>query len=289
MNPLCPKCGAQIFRPICDWCGELISQPSYTRTFTQSLKFHFYSYRKLFTVCAVAVVLIGVLSFVNRHQEKKQNENNNVNKPKFGVEESLSKPSVVSQFSEHPIVSRLSESKGVRSNSEAISSLDRDNQRIPNEPQERKQDNASNPSFTSRSLPNETILFRAAGRGSGKLIVKNGTALDAVIKLVDLTTDSVAGVFYICSRQTGELTGIKDGEYILLFTQGADWDSSLSVFTSNTEYSKFDRNIQFVTRTRFENDSEIVETSINQITLHKVVGGNVSTTSTTKSEFTKYR
>jgi len=141
----------------------------------------------------------------------------------------------------------------------------------------------------ARSLPNNEIIKSPEQKGRGKLIVRNGNSLDAIVKLIEPPTNRLIASLYVRSGQTAELTGIPDGSYQIIFAKGSDWNAETSTFTRDVGYIKFERIVEFITRTRPQGNSPVIEITIYKITLHSVPEGTATTTPISASEFNKYK
>jgi hypothetical protein len=139
-----------------------------------------------------------------------------------------------------------------------------------------------------RFLPNGTVITQSGTRGQGKLIIDNGSARDAVIKLIDPKMNRAIASVYVKAKNKAELTAIPDGSYELFVTQGSDWDSAVAKFTDSASYSKFDQVVDFATRTVDRGGLPIQETLIWNITLHPVAQGNTRSEEISQSQFDKY-
>jgi hypothetical protein len=82
------------------------------------------------------------------------------------------------------------------------------------------------PRLPPRTLPTGTELPSIPGRrGLGVLTVRNGTAHDAVVKLVEGgTTQQTRRARYVQAHDTLNIEAIAKGRYVLRFALGTDWD-----------------------------------------------------------------
>jgi len=120
--------------------------------------------------------------------------------------------------------------------------------------------------------------------GRGTLTIDNGTARDAVIKIVNEQTGLSMVEFYIWSRQTASVEHIPDGDFCVIFASGWDWNSTVGTFTRDKSFAKFDSPFDFVTTSRPQG----YEYSVFTLTLQPVVNGNVKMTDVGEEEFLKY-
>jgi hypothetical protein len=137
--------------------------------------------------------------------------------------------------------------------------------------------------------PNGKVLFQLKQKGVGQLTVKNGTAHDAVVKLINPRLNKVVASFYVRANQNAELKDIPNGSYNVVFGTGKYWSPSAARFTKQVSYSMFEKTFDFTTRTRQEGESRVTEYSVFEITLHPVVNGNVKTKNISEKDFQKYQ
>lgn len=116
----------------------------------------------------------------------------------------------------------------------------------------------------------------------GELLIKNGTSLDAVAKLISGGTSILT--VYIKANNSYTMTDISDGIYWLAFAQGLDWDSTTQKFRRNTQYSAFDETFDFTTA----EDSQYYHYPGFEVTLNPVVGGTAETSSVDPAQFNAY-
>ena len=124
--------------------------------------------------------------------------------------------------------------------------------------------------------------------GNGKLVIKNGTNDDAVVKLIRSSIDKSVYTAYIRAKSNHTITSISDGNYELLFMHGKDWDNANQTFLVNKSYSKFTDDFYFTTQEVEQYDGVYEEYSVYEITLHPVIGGTAKTTDISIGEFDKY-
>lgn len=112
----------------------------------------------------------------------------------------------------------------------------------------------------TRSLTNGTVLSEFSGLGSGTLTIDNGTAHDAVVKVVDERARHPVVVFYVCAGSTATIEHIPDGDFRVIFAVGTDWDSAARTFTRDKSFAKFDEQLAFVTSERPRGDDVYKDT-----------------------------
>lgn len=133
------------------------------------------------------------------------------------------------------------------------------------------------------SLANGTIIKRVPAylQGDGELTISNGTAYDAVAKLI---TNGASGTSvltaYVKAYSDYTMQNIGDGSYRLIFAQGTDWDSDTKTFTRDRSYSSFDDSFEFET-----SDTQYTTYSI---TLNAVEGGTAETSNVNEDQFDAY-
>ncbi len=99
--------------------------------------------------------------------------------------------------------------------------------------------------------------------GLGKLIIQNGTGLNAQVKVLNTSTHRVVSTVHVPSHKNRTITGIADGTYALAFWLGT---------ATNGFGKKFSNTLHFQTI----QTSQGVETTVYTVTLHAVVGGKCS-------------
>lgn len=115
----------------------------------------------------------------------------------------------------------------------------------------------------------------------------NSNASDAIVCLVNLSTGKTIRNEYIRAGSTYKMNNIPSGTYYLKVYYGNDWNPSLEnfcgtkgAFESDTHFSKSDRYSDYIT---VENNDYSYTTGT--ITLYSVANGNMSTQSTSESDF----
>lgn len=142
---------------------------------------------------------------------------------------------------------------------------------------------------TYTSLPTGTKIGSYYTReGQGQLKIDNGTNLDAVVKLVNLSTNRSIYSVYIKSKDIYWIKNIPNGRYKLLFSLGKDWDSESKKFLQFRTFSKFQDNLNFVTRETISQDRILTEYTVFEVTLHPIPGGKAKTEDISEAEFDLY-
>lgn len=127
-----------------------------------------------------------------------------------------------------------------------------------------------------RSLPNGTFIHRLDIMGTGVLEIENGTARDAVLKIVDMLSDRAICSFYVSHNHSFRETQMPDRTCRLIFALGVDWDKVAGRFMGEQSFAEFDQNLDFSAYSEY------------RLTLHKVVSGNAKTHQLKEADFLKY-
>jgi hypothetical protein len=140
------------------------------------------------------------------------------------------------------------------------------------------------------SLPSGTIFSKNSYylNGLGKLQIKNGTSLDAIVKLVNTTINKSVFTVYIKANSTYTIDKVKDGNYKLFFNLGNDWDTEVKAFAVNSGYEVFEDLFDFTTREYEEGDYIRTKYSTFEVTLNPVIGGTAETENVNVAEFANY-
>ena len=125
--------------------------------------------------------------------------------------------------------------------------------------------------------PNTGVLVNNIGSpGWGELIVDNGSNLDHMVLLTDLN-DNVIGAAYVRMDDTYTFAGVPDGDYLVYFVSGSNWNEQEKMFDEVSSYSQFEDSLDFYT-----DNNQAVTWSI---TLHTVAGGNAETSRVNANDF----
>jgi len=136
-----------------------------------------------------------------------------------------------------------------------------------------------------RRLANGTIISGQPLKGNGRLTIDNGTPRDAIIKIVDSQTGHALEAFYIQGRNQVSIGQIPDGEIMIYFASGIDFDRTHGGFTCEKAFSRFVDTLPFTTSlTKTEAGTQMESTTFT-ITLHPVVNGTAKTNSVDQVEF----
>jgi len=125
------------------------------------------------------------------------------------------------------------------------------------------------------SLPTGKWLVRPRGiTGAGVLRIENGSGLDAVVKLVTAGSPrTTIWMMYVRADDHKSVSAIGDGNYLLRFALGLDWDADTKKFRKSRAYYQAGKQLNF-----FEmpptSESE-GKYSVIDITLNTVFSGNL--------------
>jgi hypothetical protein len=152
-------------------------------------------------------------------------------------------------------------------------------------PAERTSEKAPEPD----SRPTEFVSLATGTRvqqdvrtdGHGEFNVDNGTDDDAVVSLVDYSSNQSVRCFFVQAHTSAHVQRISQGNYTLAFTTGLDWNAAEFSFGWHPSYSEFEHTFEFKER----RDSEGVNYKSISITLHAVPTGSVRTRPITRQEF----
>jgi hypothetical protein len=129
---------------------------------------------------------------------------------------------------------------------------------------------------------NGAVLTKGAkASGWGRLSIINDLDKDAIAKLVDTVSGKTYREVYIRSRSKHLITGIRPGDYYLLFSTGRDFAPSIGKFQTGPEYSKFDSTLNFAeSRNQYG-----VGFRQYEVTLNPVAYGTATTSKISEGEF----
>ncbi len=95
---------------------------------------------------------------------------------------------------------------------------------------------------------NSTLLVKKANGGSGKLTLVNNYEQDAVFILASAKDPKTPLLsVYVRGKSKANNVKIKDGDYIVFYSLGADFDTASRRFTKNAIYSRFTDPINYKT------------------------------------------
>lgn len=122
--------------------------------------------------------------------------------------------------------------------------------------------------------------------GKGKLMLDNGLAEDAYVKVV-LNAKLVAA-FYVRSHTKYTYSTIPDGSYLVLYCTGYGWDANIRNFTRGRHARSYDMPLIYSTSRVSDSTGVTISTDVVTLTLHKVVAGNAKTSDASLEEFDRY-
>jgi len=113
------------------------------------------------------------------------------------------------------------------------------------------------------------VVGRARGfTGLGRLIVDNGTELDADVRIV--IGNRVLSWNYVSSRNKYAVRNLPTGVYRLVVCQGIDWSAKDKKFVCNRSCFEYDKPFEFTE----ESEGDRTRYDEHTVTLHKVIAGN---------------
>lgn len=142
------------------------------------------------------------------------------------------------------------------------------------------------PSAFEASLPNGTeILRRHRNSGHGTFTVDNGTGNDAVVELVDASTEKAIRAFYVDAGMKFTEQHIGSGTYRIYYMTGQGWNATTRQFLRRGEYGVFDQAARF----EEQHNDETGEIDFHRfsITIQPVVGGTAQTSGLDADAFAK--
>jgi DNA polymerase III epsilon subunit-like protein len=138
---------------------------------------------------------------------------------------------------------------------------------------------------TYQPTTNEMLYDVAPGsNGPGVLTVRNGTDRNAIAKLINTTTDTKECSFLVCANSSWAMSGVRDGNFRLIFAYGDAVVVGSDHFESPTGFSEFKESFRFQTTWTAGG----ITYSTFSVTLHTVSYGNARTGKITPGEFDKY-
>jgi|GEM_PF-1552452 len=124
------------------------------------------------------------------------------------------------------------------------------------------------------------VLDERRLRGQGKLQIQNGLKYDGVVILALAETPKPTLLAaYIRAGESYTITGIPDGEYVVMFASGADWSGEK--FNRDVQRQRFQDTFPFITTT----DGDVKESDVWSITLQPVPDGNATVVPVDEADF----
>ncbi len=122
----------------------------------------------------------------------------------------------------------------------------------------------------SRARPETGTYIRDTERsGYGVLTIHNDWTMDTVAVLTDEDVKPLVAV-YLRSKDSLQITGIKDGKYGLYFTVGNLWDADAGRFRSVLGYYRYNAPLSFET----DETDEDIEYSVFELNLYEARASN---------------
>jgi len=105
--------------------------------------------------------------------------------------------------------------------------------------------------------------------GYGLLTIHNNWTMDTVAVLTDQNVKPLL-VVYLRTKESIDITGIKDGDYGLYFTIGDQWDGKAGRFSNVYGYYRYNTPLLFVT----DDTGNKIEYSIFELDLYEAGASN---------------
>lgn len=122
----------------------------------------------------------------------------------------------------------------------------------------------------SASRPETGTYIRDTSRdGYGLLTIHNNWTMDTVAVLTDQNVKPLL-VVYLRTKESLDITGIKDGDYGLYFTIGDQWDGKEGRFSNVYGYYRYNTPLLFVT----DDTGNKIEYSIFELDLYEAGASN---------------
>ncbi len=137
------------------------------------------------------------------------------------------------------------------------------------------------------SLPTGTRIAENVGpNGLGKLAIKNGLDVDAVVQLCNVASRKRIRWFFMKAQSSQEEEHIPEGKYWITFMTGLNWqqnrdDPELGIFSWHPAYFQFDRALDY----REQSSTTGTEYHSITVTLHPVPNGNIRKKTISRKEF----
>ena len=126
--------------------------------------------------------------------------------------------------------------------------------------------------------PSNGFVFKnKMPKGYGELVIKNGSSLHAVAKIVDKNMNTAVYVAFIRANSDFKITSIPDGEYRLLFATGRGWDDIDGKFREGHGASAFKDPFNYKAERRRLSDGLHTYYNTIEVTLNAINGGNAKT------------
>jgi hypothetical protein len=120
--------------------------------------------------------------------------------------------------------------------------------------------------------------------GAGTLTVSNGTRSNAIVKLINTTSDTKLVSFVVRANSSAKIDRIHDGPYRLIFALGDAIVKNTDRFAEPEAFSEFDGGVTYTTT---PTDQGLYTQSF-EVTLHAVRNGKARTSEISASAFDRY-
>ena len=120
----------------------------------------------------------------------------------------------------------------------------------------------------------------------GTLTLDNGLTEDAYVKVIQNQT--LVAAFYVQGKTKFTFTRIPEGTYELLYCTGYGWDGKRRDFERGRRAVRYEQPLKYAVTYGTENGAAVMYTSVQTLTLHKMVGGNARTRDIPLGEFDRY-
>jgi hypothetical protein len=121
--------------------------------------------------------------------------------------------------------------------------------------------------------------------GDSTLKVMNGLNVDAVVRLIDASTDTTSRFVYVRANEDYMIEGIKPGTYDLLYETGSDWISNCGEFQREEEIDEFEESHTFQQRVFEEGGYEHHTWTEARVSLNPVFRGTARTRKIDRKRF----
>lgn len=128
----------------------------------------------------------------------------------------------------------------------------------------------------------------ATNDARGQLTIENGTASDAIVKVVSATGNVLIARTVVTARGTETIRSIPDGYCLVLYALGDRYEASTSRLTGDVHAARFEKSVGFATSRELRGDQIITSSTRYSLTLHPVIGGNAKTKPIPLKEFDAY-
>lgn len=121
---------------------------------------------------------------------------------------------------------------------------------------------------------------------SASLTMINGLHEDAYVKLI--RGNRCVASFYVRGDDRFTLTGIADGQYVVMYCLGFGWDQTEKDFKRGRSAVRYDDTLTYLTRAVDTPTSRTTYFNEVSLTLHKTAFGNATTSEIDPTQFDRY-